>query len=85
MPPVPDQNPDPIPYAIPAPRHGLRGWLSGRAATSGQRMIGFAVMALVGLQALTIPWPYNVGWIGLWVFWVAMVLFVAEFLLSLYQ
>jgi len=48
-------------------------------------MIGFAVMALVGLQTLTIPWPYNVAWIGLWTFWVAMVLFVAEFLLSLYQ
>lgn len=84
-PPMPDQKPEPIPYATPAPRGGWRGWLSRRAATSGQRMIGFAVMALVGLQTLSTSQPYWIGWIGLWMFWIATALFAMEFLLSFFQ
>jgi hypothetical protein len=82
---MPDQKPEPIPYATPAPRDGWRGWLSRRAATSGQRMIALVAMTWMGFQLCTpsrwIDLP-NLGW---WIIYVAVILFAVEFLLSFFH
>lgn len=80
-----DPKPEPIPYATPAPRGGWHGWLSRRAATSGQRMLALVAMTWVGFQLLTPSrWAdlLNLGW---WIIYVAVILFAVEFLLSFFH
>ena len=83
--PMTDQKPEPIPYATPDPRGGWRGWLSRRAATSGQRMLALVAMTWVGFQLLTPSrWAdlMNLGW---WMIYVSAILFAVEFLLSFFH
>lgn len=82
MPLMPDPKSDPIPYATPTDRAGVRGWLSRRGRTSGQRMLALVAMAWIGLQCMSTAWVTDMGY---WIVHVAVVLFALEFLLSFFQ
>lgn len=78
-----------IPYATPHRRRWTDWagrWLSRRAATSGQRLIALAIMALVGVACESqVSNYYPLLQLGQMILTVACILFAVEYVMSFFQ